>query len=82
MKTTIELPDMLFAAAKALALRRRTTLKDMVEHALRREIAYADEPADDAPFEMNENGFPVMKKRGASVVTNELIYQMMEEEGA
>ena len=34
MKTTIELPDELLAEAKAVAARRRTTLKALVEHAL------------------------------------------------
>ena len=38
MKTTLELPDDLLIAAKSAAARRRTTLKALVEHALRREI--------------------------------------------
>jgi len=38
MKTTLELPDALFLEAKAIALRRRTTFKAIVEQALRREI--------------------------------------------
>ena len=44
MKTTLELDDELLIEAKAVAARRRTTLKAMVEHALRRELqpAYAD----------------------------------------
>ena len=80
MKTTIELPDALFSAAKAVAVRRRTTLKAMMEHALRREIAFNDEPAADAAFELNAHGFPVLKKRGA-VVSSEAVYQMLEDEG-
>ena len=34
MKTTLDLPDDLLIAAKALAARRKITLKAMVEHAL------------------------------------------------
>ena len=81
MKTTIELPDGLFAAAKAAAARRRTTLKAMMEQALRREIAYGEKPAADAPFELNEKGFPVLRKRKAASVTSKKIYQIMDEEG-
>jgi hypothetical protein len=81
MKTTIELPDTLFAAAKAEAVRRRTTLKAMLEHALRREIAFDEQPANDAPFEINEHGFPIVKKRGSATVTSETVYQMLDEEG-
>ena len=80
MKTTIELPDALFSAAKAVAVRRRTTLKAMMEHALRREIAFDDPPSGDATFELNSRGFPVLKKRGATV-TSEAVYQMVEDEG-
>lgn len=81
MKTTIELPDNLFAEIKAVAARRRTTMKAMMEHALRREIAFAETPLEDAPYELNEHGFPVLKKRNGVAVTSEMIYQMMEEEG-
>ena len=81
MKTTIELPDTLFAAAKATAARRRTTLKAMMEHALRREIAFDKKPAPNAAFEMNEHGFPVLKKRQAAAVTSEVVYRLMDEDG-
>lgn len=85
MKTTIDLPDRLFAEVKAVAARRRTTMKAMMEHALRREIAFAETPQGNAPYELNEHGFPVLKKRivadARAAVTSEMIYQMMEEEG-
>ena len=81
MKTTIELPDMLFAAAKAEAVKRRTTLKAMVEHALRREIAFDLPPATTTCVELNSYGFPVLKKKGRSGVTSEQIYQLLDEEG-
>jgi len=38
MKTTIELPDDLFLQAKRKALENRTTLRHLVERALRREL--------------------------------------------
>jgi Arc/MetJ family transcription regulator len=38
MKTTLELDDDLLIEAKAVAARRRTTLRAIVEHALRREL--------------------------------------------
>lgn len=71
---------MLFAAAKSVAAQRRTTLKAMFEHALRREIVYEEQPSINALFETNGYGFPVLKKRDALVVTNEQVYQMLDEE--
>jgi predicted nucleic acid-binding protein len=47
MKTTLDLPDELLIEAKTLAARRKTTLKAIVESALRREIRpAADDLAD------------------------------------
>ena len=43
MKTTLDLPDDLLMEAKTLAVRRKTTLKALVESALRREIRPAAE---------------------------------------
>ena len=81
MKTTIELPDELLVSAKALAARRRTTLKAMIEHALKREIAFEEHPDVDGPVELNAHGFPVLKRRSAKRVASELVYQIMEQEG-
>lgn len=81
MKTTIELPDSLFAEVKAVALQRRTTLKAMMEHALRREIGSSDTPAAAAACVENEYGFPILKKREGLAVTSELVYEMLDEEG-
>ena len=39
MKTTLELPDDLFIAAKKKAAESRTTLRSLVERGLRRELA-------------------------------------------
>ncbi len=80
MKTTIELPDDLLTQAKAVAVKRRTTLKAMMEHALRREIHDATQGSEESRiFTYNEYGFPVMKKTGNTVVTNEMIYKIIEE---
>ncbi len=39
MKTTLELPDALFIAAKKRAAEERTTLREIVERGLRRELS-------------------------------------------
>ncbi len=82
MKTTIELPDELFADAKVTAARRRTTLKAMIEHALRREL-YRDEQVADSGdcFTIDEHGLPLFRKRDDTVVTSEMVHEMMEELG-
>ena len=81
MRTTIEIPDALFAQAKGVALQRRTTFKAMMEHALRRKIGFNDPAAGTAAFVENEYGFPVLKKREGEAVTSELVYEMLKEEG-
>lgn len=82
MKTTIDLPDELLAEAKALAAKRRTTLKAMVVHALTREIQGAARPGGENPcFSVDEHGLPVLKKSGDTMVTSETIYEMMDELG-
>ncbi len=80
MKTTIELPDGLYAEAKAVALRRRTTLKAMIEHALRREVGFGEALLADEPFVLNEFGFPVLKARGITKVTSREIYELLDNE--
>ena len=82
MKTTIELPDDLFADAKVTAAQRRTTLKAMIEHALRREL-YRDGQASGSGdcFTIDEHGLPVFRKRADTVVTSEMVYEMMEDLG-
>jgi hypothetical protein len=79
MKTTLDLPDDLLAEAKAVAARRRITLKAMVEHALRREIAPPLVLPADSPLEMNELGMLVLKKRGGKGVTMEQLDAIQEE---
>lgn len=81
MKTTLELPDALLIEAKTAAARRRTTLRALVESALRREIFPANTPLTDAAFiERRPNELPCLRARGAKV-TSKLVYEMLEAEG-
>jgi hypothetical protein len=82
MKTTIDLSDELLAEAKATAVRRRTTLKAVIEHALKREIRSDTKPHKvDSPFIIDNHGLPVLKKTGSTKVTSEMVYDMMEDAG-
>jgi hypothetical protein len=63
MKTSLDLPDSLLIAAKTLAAQRKTTLKAIVEHALRREIAPLENLAPDSPYEVGPFGILSLKKR-------------------
>lgn len=82
MKTTFNLPDDLLIAAKRVAARRRTTLREMVTRSLRREIGL-EEPLSFTPescYEISEFGLPRLKKRpGQEAVTSEMIYKMLED---
>lgn len=80
MKTTIELPDLLFRDAKALAVRRGTTLKAMVIHAIEREVHWGD-GASQTVFDVAEDGLPYLRSRGARV-TSELVSRLLDEEDA
>lgn len=44
MKTTVELPDDLVIEVKKAAAERRTTIRDLVERGLRRELAAGESP--------------------------------------
>lgn len=81
MKTTLDLPDDLLVEAKMLAARRKTTLKAIVESALRRElrpIAEMESP-DPEVFETGPLGFLVLKRRpGATPTTPEGIRRIQE----
>ncbi len=80
MKTTLDLPDDLLIEAKAVALRRRTTLRAIVEHALRREIQPNTPASEAGPFVRDDDGVLRLPRRGARVTTK-LIRQLMDEEG-
>jgi len=72
MKTTLDLPDNLLIAAKALAAQRKTTLKAMVEHALRREIAPQENLAPDSPYEVGPFGILSLKKRTEALTADQV----------
>jgi predicted transcriptional regulator len=76
MKTTLELDDALLAEAKAMAARRRTTLKAMVEHALRRELA----PASAESSAVGAAGLPQLPKRGTENPNAELHRRLAESD--
>ena len=76
MKTTIELDDALLIEAKVVAARRRTTLRAMVEHALRRELTPAVDQA--AGFAAGAAGLPRLAKRGAFNPNAELHRRLAE----
>lgn len=82
MKTTLDLPDDLLIEAKSLAARRKTTLKAIVESALRREIRPAAEFENPDPekFEIGPLGLLVLKRRpGDKPTTMEDIRRLKEE---
>jgi hypothetical protein len=85
MKTTLDLPDNLLIAAKALAAQRKTTLKAMVEHALRREIAPQENLPPGSPYEVGPFGILSLKKRAEALtcdqITRLIDHQHDEEDG-
>lgn len=87
MKTTIELDDRLLIEAKALAARQRTTLRAVIERALRREI----EPSAERLQEENSNlevgplGILRLKKAGSEMTPEayrQLLHQIEAEDDA
>ena len=83
MKTTLELPDDLFVEAKAVAARRRITLKTLFTRALERELRPEPPQPTGDHFEIDSHGWPVLKRRagGNLVVTDESINELREREG-
>lgn len=84
MKTTMDIDDELLIATKQVAARRRTSMKAIVEHALRREIAPELDPTlaeSAACYKTGKHGLPVLNKSPQKKVCSEDIYQMMEDEG-
>jgi hypothetical protein len=81
MKTTLDLPDDLLIEAKSVAARRKTTLKAIVEHALRREIRPAAEVGNPDPekFEIGPLGFLVLRRKPGETITSQQIKAIQEE---
>lgn len=81
MKTTLDLPEDLLVEAKTLAARPRTTLKAIVESALRRELRPPASPQNPDPekFELGPFGILRLKRLPGAKITLEQI-QTIENE--
>lgn len=66
MKTTLVLPDDLLIEAKTLAVRRKTTLKAIIEAALRREIRPSSGSENPDPDRFEVGPFGILRIRKAS----------------
>jgi Arc/MetJ family transcription regulator len=82
LKTTIELPDELLIRAKTAAAQRKTTLRAIFEHALRREVGQEGADVAVSPhFIVGADGMPRIRHRGRQRVTSALVRELLEEEG-
>ncbi len=81
MKTTLDLPDDLLMEAKTLAARRKTTLKAVVESALRREIRPAAEIGNPDPekFEVGPLGFLVLKRKPGERIALDMVQAIQNQ---
>lgn len=81
MKTTLDLPDELLIEAKTLAARRKTTLKAIVESALRREIRPAAEMENPDPDKYELGPFGILSlKRTAQKITAEEVQHLIDHQ--
>jgi hypothetical protein len=84
MRTTLDLDDDLLLAAKELARREGKTAGEVVSELVRQALAERQAPprrgkAGSRPKEFL--GFRPLPRTGSTVVTNELINQLREQEG-
>ena len=82
MKTTLDLPDALLMEVKAVAARRRTTMRSIMEHALRRELGELAlaKKEQEVLTEVNAYGFPILKRRSRGRITSEMVYALQDQE--
>lgn len=82
MKTTLELSDDLLMEAKALAARRRTTLKALFTRALERELR-GEAGASAQRFKVDESGWPVLQRSQPNqpTVTDAFVQSLRDSEG-
>ena len=83
MKTTLDLPDALLIEAKTAAAHRRTTLRAIMEHALRRELGEfgKHKSPQESATELNAYGFPILKrKKGQGRLTSGMVYALQDQE--
>ncbi len=79
MNPTNEISARFFGVAKAASLRRRITLKAMIEHALKREIAFEEKLSNHAFIEKTAYRPSFLKGRATDLGNGEMVSQMMEE---
>jgi hypothetical protein len=82
VKTTLDLDDDLLIEAKTLAIRRKTTLKAIVESALRREVRSTTEMENPDPekLEVGPLGLLILKRRSdAKTTTSEDVRRMQKK---
>ena len=91
MKTTIELPDTLFRHAKMLAVRRGTSMRELVIEGLKRIVENHGGPSEPGFALTKEeaeivtigaNGLPVLKRAAGvrkKLVTDELVNRIRDE---
>jgi hypothetical protein len=74
VRTTVDLPDELFRELKAVAMRRGTSLKEVLRLAVERELGMAQAPAE--PYRVR---FPVLnsKEPGKLDLTNAKIEDLL-----
>lgn len=80
MRTTLDIEDDVLNAAKELARRQHSTAGQVISALLRRALT---QPLDNSSVAMPEtlHGFRPLPRRGAVVVTNELIDRLRDEQG-
>lgn len=78
MRTTLSIPDELLEAAKQQAHARGQTLGRLVEAALRRELAVAEESVDrpPVPIFLEGNG----PRAGVDLTSNRALHELLDEE--
>lgn len=88
MKTTVDIPDALYRQAKIRAAEEGTTLRALLVNSLAESLVRPASPADVLPgrarFEIDERGWPVLKRApgDSTVITDELLNRLRELEGA
>jgi hypothetical protein len=77
MRTTLSISDELLEAAKRRAQVRSQTLGQVVEAALRRELAVGDEPTDRPPIPVFEGG--TGPRAGIDLDSNRALQELLDE---
>ena len=81
MKTTIDLPDALLIEARPW-LRDAERPSGLWSRTPWREIQGAiSSPGEEACFTIDKHGLPVLRKSGTTIVTSEMIYEMIDDLG-